>query len=204
MGRPQQYEVRLTEEQREALARLIRTGTQPAHTRRRAQILLKVDAAGPDAWSDVQVAKALIFMPRPPLWYGSSSSRKGGRNPYKRKPTGRRSYRKLDGEQEARLIALTCSEPPSGRARWTMKLLADRLVAMEVVGEHRPGNSLSHAEKNKIKPWLRQEWVIAPKANAAFVANMEDVLDTYARPTTFGPARGLRGRASQAADRRSP
>ncbi|MFN8560014.1 MAG: hypothetical protein U0531_22550 [Dehalococcoidia bacterium] len=59
MGRPQQYEVRLTEEQREALARLIRTGTQPAHTRRRAQILLKVDAARPDAMGDVQVAKAL-------------------------------------------------------------------------------------------------------------------------------------------------
>ncbi|MFO0970715.1 MAG: IS630 family transposase, partial [Gemmataceae bacterium] len=183
MGRPQQYEVRLTEEQREALARLIRTGTQPAHTRRRAQILLKVDAAGPDAWSDVQVAKALDLHAQTAAVVRKQFVAEGlDATLYKRKPTGRRSYRKLDGEQEARLIALTCSEPPSGRARWTMKLLADRLVAMEVVESIDPATVCRTLKKNKIKPWLRQEWVIAPKANAAFVANMEDVLDTYARP----------------------
>jgi transposase len=50
----------------------------------------------------------------------------------RKKPTGRR-YRKLDGAQEAQLIALTCSAPPEGRIRWTLRLLADRLVALNVV-----------------------------------------------------------------------
>jgi Homeodomain-like domain len=50
----------------------------------------------------------------------------------RQRPTGRQ-YRKLDGAQEAHLIALTCSAPPEGRARWTLQLLADRLVELEVV-----------------------------------------------------------------------
>src|SRR5262249_59300708 len=51
---------------------------------------------------------------------------------HRKKPTGRQ-YRKLDGGQEARLVALACSEAPDGHARWTMKLLADKLVELEVV-----------------------------------------------------------------------
>ena len=51
---------------------------------------------------------------------------------HRKKPTGRQ-YRKLDGEQEAKLVALACSEAPDGRAKWTMKLLADRLVELDVV-----------------------------------------------------------------------
>ena len=50
-----------------------------------------------------------------------------------RKPPTGRQYRKLDGAQEARLVALACSPPPGGQARWTMKLLADKLVELEVV-----------------------------------------------------------------------
>jgi transposase len=51
---------------------------------------------------------------------------------HRKKPTGRQ-YRKLDGAQEARLVQIACSEPPAGRVRWTMRLLADRLVELEVV-----------------------------------------------------------------------
>ena len=51
---------------------------------------------------------------------------------HRKKPTGRQ-YRKLDGRQEAELVALACSEPPAGHARWTMTLLAGRLVELEVV-----------------------------------------------------------------------
>jgi hypothetical protein len=50
-----------------------------------------------------------------------------------RKPPARQDRRKLDGEQEARLVALACSAPPEGRKRWTLRLLADRLVELEVV-----------------------------------------------------------------------
>ena len=51
---------------------------------------------------------------------------------YRKKPSNRQ-YRKLDGDQEARLVVLACSKPPAGRARWTMQLLADQLVVMKVV-----------------------------------------------------------------------
>ena len=56
---------------------------------------------------------------------------------YRKKPTGRQ-YRKLDGAEEARLIAVACSKPPGGRARWTLQLLADKLVELEIV------DSISH------------------------------------------------------------
>jgi hypothetical protein len=50
-----------------------------------------------------------------------------------RRPPNREYHRKLDGEQEARLVALACSEPPEGQARWSLRLLADRMVELEVV-----------------------------------------------------------------------
>jgi len=52
-----------------------------------------------------------------------------------RRPPNRHYQRKLDGEQEAQLVALACSEPPEGQARWNLRLLADKLVELEVVGE---------------------------------------------------------------------
>ena len=52
-----------------------------------------------------------------------------------RRPPNREYQRKLDGKQEARLLALACSEPPEGQARWSLRLLADRLVELEVVAE---------------------------------------------------------------------
>ena len=55
-----------------------------------------------------------------------------------RKPPTGRQYRKLDGTQEAQLIAVACSAPPEGRARWTLKLLADKLVALDIVDSISP------------------------------------------------------------------
>ena len=52
-----------------------------------------------------------------------------------RRPPNREYHRKLDGEQEARLVALACSEPPEGQARWSLRLLADRMVELEVVDD---------------------------------------------------------------------
>jgi hypothetical protein len=56
---------------------------------------------------------------------------------HRKKPAGRQ-YRKLDGDQEARLVTLACSAPPTGRARWTLRLLADKLVALEIVDSISP------------------------------------------------------------------
>jgi transposase len=115
------------------LQALVRTGTHQAHTRTRAQILLKADASGPDAWPDERVAEALGICRMTVSRVRQQFAAEGlDATLHKKKPTNRQ-YRKLDGAQEARLVALTCSPPPEGQARWTMKLLAGQLVELEVV-----------------------------------------------------------------------
>jgi hypothetical protein len=92
-----------------------------------------------------------------------------------RKPT-------LEAEAEARLIAIGCSQPPQGHAKWALRMLADKLVELEVV------ESISHEtvrqtlKKNVLKPHIQKNWVIPPEQNAFFVAHMEDILDIYHRP----------------------
>ena len=125
--------VRLTAEQRQALEKLVHTGTHPAHAVRRARILLKADAGGPDAWPDERIAEALDVCRMTVARVRQQFAADGlDATLHKRRAAGRQ-YRKLDGEQEARLVALACSKAPDGHARWTMKLLADRLVELEVV-----------------------------------------------------------------------
>lgn len=125
--------VRLTPDQRQSLERIAHTGVHPAHTLIRARILLKADADGPDAWPDQRIAEALDVCRMTVMRARQQFAAEGFDTALQRKkPTGRQ-YRKLDGEQEARLVALACSTPPEGRARWTMRLLADALVELEVV-----------------------------------------------------------------------
>src|SRR5213078_3455222 len=83
---------------------------------------------------------------------------------------------------EARLIALACSEPPGGRARWTLRLLADRLVELEIVETVSTETIRRALKKNELKPWLKEQWCIPPEADAEFVCAMEDVLEVYHRP----------------------
>ena len=98
-------------------------------------------------------------------------------------PSPRREYRrKLDGEQEARLIALACSAPPEGQGRWSLRLLADRMVELAVVDTLSYQTARRVLGRNELKPWLRKQWVIPPRANAEFVWRMEDVLGVYIRP----------------------
>ena len=88
----------------------------------------------------------------------------------------------FDGEKEAKLIALACSKPPKGRARWTLRLLENKVVELGIVDRASDSNDRTRAQKNTLKPHRRQQWVIPPKANSAFVAAMEDVLAVYTRP----------------------
>ena len=126
-------EVRLSAEERTALERLVHTGTHPAHATRRARILLKADAAGPDAWPDERIAQALDVNRMTVSRARARFAAEGLDATLHKKKAKDRQYRKLDGAQEARLIALACSGPPEGQARWTMELPADRLVELEVV-----------------------------------------------------------------------
>ena len=125
--------VRLTDDQRDALDRLLRTGSHPAAMRRRAAILLKADAAGPDAWTDDEIADHLETSRMTAQRVRQQLATEGlDATLHRKKPTGRQ-YRKLDGRQEAQLVALACSPAPDGHARWTMTLLADKLVELQVV-----------------------------------------------------------------------
>src|SRR5262245_53756675 len=126
--------VRLTADQRRALEALVHTGTHPAHAVRRARILLKADADGPDAWPDGPIADALDINRMTVSRTRQQFAAEGLDATLHKKKAADRQYRKLDGRQEAQLVALACSAAPEGHARWTMKLLADRLVELEVVG----------------------------------------------------------------------
>lgn len=132
MGKDVKFIVRLTPEERGQLLGMINTGKRAASVLMRARVLLKADADGPN-WSDPEIAEAfdvsLSTIHRMRQAFVEESLQAALE---RKKPTGRQ-YRKLDGAQEARLIAVACSKPPAGRARWTLQLLADKLVELEVV-----------------------------------------------------------------------
>jgi transposase len=130
--------VRLTPDQRRALEELVHTGECSAHAARRARILLKADANGPDAWPDERIAGALDVSRMTVARARQRFAAEGlHATLHKKKATGRQ-YRSLDGAQEARLVAIACSEPPAGHARWTLELLADRLVELRVIDSVHP------------------------------------------------------------------
>ena len=130
------YRVTLTADERDELERLLARGKADVRKIKHAQILLKADEAdGGPAWPDERIAEAfeagLITVERVRRRFveeGLASAL----SPYR---GGKRIYeRKLDGEQEAQLIALACSPPPEGRARWTLRLLAQHMVELAYVG----------------------------------------------------------------------
>ena len=133
MARKPPHLIRLTVSDRTHLTRLVRSGKHPARTVIHARILLKADWDGGPGWTDAAIAAALDCGARTVARVRKKFA-EGGLDAaiHRKRPTGRR-FRKLDGEQEARLIALACSAPPDGKARWTLRLLTDRLVELRVV-----------------------------------------------------------------------
>lgn len=132
------YIVRLTEEERKELEGIISKGKAAAYKIQHAHLLLKADAEGPN-WSDEKIAEAFsvhINTPRNIRQRFVEQGLEAALGRKKRTRPGRQ--RVLDGKGEARLIALTRSQPPEGREHWALRLLADKLVALEVV------DSISH------------------------------------------------------------
>jgi len=127
------YIVRLSEEERQQLRALISKGKAAAYKIRHASILLKADADGP-GWEDGRIAKAFACHLNTVENVRRRCVLEGLEAALERKKQARpRREKKLDGEGEARLIALACSEPPKGRDRWTLELLANELVRLKVV-----------------------------------------------------------------------
>jgi len=134
------YVVRLAEEERSALQRIVSAGKAAARKLTRARVLLKVDQgeSGP-GWTDEAVAEALDVGTTMVRNVRQRFVEGGLETAINRKKLRRPSrLRKLDGKAEARLLAIACSEPPAGRTRWTLHLLARELVALHVV------DSVSH------------------------------------------------------------
>lgn len=130
----ERYIVDLQETERKFLQELIRKGGKSPSVIGRARVLLKADdgATDPENSEFSGVSMSTVFRVR------RRFVEEGLEAAVFRKNTGKRLYRKLDGEAEATLIATACSEAPEGRSRWTLKLLADRLVALEVVDSISP------------------------------------------------------------------
>lgn len=125
------YLVTLTAEERAELGRLISQGKAAARKLMRARILLLADeAAGGRAKSDPEIAEAVMCGRATVERVRRQFVEEGLEDTLTRKPTVRSYENKIDGRTEAHLIAITCGAPPEGRARWTLRLLADRMVAL--------------------------------------------------------------------------
>jgi transposase len=134
MGKEAKYVVRLTTEERQWLESLVATGRAAAIKLLRARMLLKADIGeGGPGWTDEKIAEAFDVGLSTIHRLRQRLVEEGLEAALARKPRARHRPPKLDGAKEARLVALACSAPPEGRARWTMQLLADKLVELQVV-----------------------------------------------------------------------
>src|SRR6201982_1862913 len=176
--------VRLDAEERDRLNELIRKGKRSAQLLTKARILLKADVSERgEGWSDSRIAAALdtsiatIERTRRQLVEeGVEAVLRRKYNPNSARP------RIFDGAAEAKLIALTLSPAPEGFARWSLRLLEEKVVELHIV-ERASDNTIGRTlKKNILKPHRKQKWVIPPDTSAAFVADMEDVLEVSQRP----------------------
>ena len=129
------YVVRLTDEERGRIGTLLRHGRAHARSQLYARILLKVDASeGGPAWTDERIAEAMETSTDTVARERRRFVEDGLEVALMAKKPGKPRRRVLDGRAEANLVALSCSEPPEGRASWTLRLLADRMVELGHVG----------------------------------------------------------------------
>jgi len=127
------YVVRLTSDEHKELEDLVRKGQTQAYKIKHAHVLLKADAGGP-VWTDEAIAEAFCCHFRTVEGIRKRFVLQGLEAGLERKKRATPPRERiLDGEKEARLIALSCSQPPQGRSRWTLELLADKMVELNVV-----------------------------------------------------------------------
>ena len=170
------YRVELSHAERTELRALLSGGKQAARKLKRAQILLAADAGASDEAiaASVGVGGSTVYRTKRRFGLGnleaalSEEPRPG-------------ADRKLSGKEEALLVATACSNPPEGRARWTLELLADELVRLTEHGSLSRETVRRRLAENHLKPWRKDMWCI-PQVDGEYVARMEDVLDLYAQP----------------------
>jgi hypothetical protein len=129
------YVVRLSREEREQLEALIRKGKSPAQRLLKARMLLKADVSeGGEGWSDSLILLALETSASMVYRVRKQLAEEGFEAVLSRKQRATPAVPRIfDGEKEAKLIALACSKPPKGRARWTLRLLESKVVELHIV-----------------------------------------------------------------------
>jgi transposase len=168
------YRVELSEAERTELKAMLKGGRHAARKLKRAQILLAADAGvlDEDIAIGVGVGGSTVYRTKRRFVEANLDGAL-------REEPRPGAARKLSGQEEALLVAITCSSPPEGRARWTLELLADEMVRLT---EHE-GLSRETVRRrlaaNELKPWRQKMWCV-PKIDGEYVARLEDVLDLYA------------------------
>jgi transposase len=168
------YRIELSQSERDELTAMLSGGKHAARKLKRAQILLAADAGASDEAiaTNVGVGCSTVYRTKRRFVFGnleralSEEPRPG-------------AERKLTGKEEALLVATACSNPPAGRARWTLELLADALVRLTTHDSVSRETVRRRLAEKDLKPWRKDMWCI-PQVDADYVARMEDVLDLYA------------------------
>jgi len=176
------YIVRLSSDERCQLEGLVSKGKVAAYKRLHAQILLKADISEGPGWIDQKISEAFDVTVQTVENVRKRLVEEGLDAACGRAKRSRVKSRKLDGEQEAYLVALTCSEPPTGESRPRLRLLADQMVELNYVDKVSHETIRTTLKKNEIKPWQKKEWCIPPEENAEFVCAMEVTKEVYKRP----------------------
>jgi transposase len=128
------YTVELSDAEREQLEKLVTAGRERARTLTRAWILLKTDSSAAGArWTYAQICEAFDVTQVTVSKVRKAYAEQGLEAAIQRKKPDREYLPRLDGKAEAHLVALTCGEPPNGQARWTLRLLQEQMVELEIV-----------------------------------------------------------------------
>jgi transposase len=170
------YRVELSQAERDQLDEMLRGGKHAARRLKRAQILLAADTGVTEAViaATVGVGGSTVYRTKRRFVEGnldlalSEEPRPGG-------------GRKLTGKEEALLVATACANPPPGRARWTLELLAGAMVKLTEHATLSRETVRRRLKENRLKPWQQDMWCI-PEVDGTYVARMEEVLDLYAEP----------------------
>lgn len=168
------YIIELNDDERHELHEMIRVGTHSARKLRRARTLLLAD----DGKQTSEIAEALCTNTSN-VYRTKRRFVEGGLEHALTENRRPGACRKLDGTEEALLIATACTDPPEGQAKWTMQLLANEVVALTDHDSISPRTIGRRLKENELKPWQKRMWCI-PDIDAEYVARMEDVLSLYA------------------------
>jgi len=168
------YRVTLSREERLELQALVSGGKGAVRKVKRAQVLLAADAGATSEAIALSVAVSTSTVYRTKQRFVEE-----GFEAALREEPRPGAERKLSATEEALLVATACSNPPPGRARWTMSLLAGQMVRLTMHESLSAETVRRRLAEKQLKPWQKKMWCI-PRVDAEFVARMEDVLDLYA------------------------